>query len=78
MVLVVLILNHLADLWWITNEYELGDFGMGGAYVKRNGYITPTKIFTESILKEYGVKWIKQAGVKKIQKVSTPLLLSIL
>ncbi len=26
-------LNHLADIWWISNEYELGDFGMGGAYV---------------------------------------------
>ncbi|MFD1293298.1 NAD(P)/FAD-dependent oxidoreductase [Lutibacter holmesii] len=61
-------LNHLADLWWITNEYELGDFGMGGAYVKQNGYITPTKIFTESILKEYGVRWIKQAGVSKVEK----------
>ena len=61
-------LNHLADLWWITNEYELGDFGMGGAYIKRNGYITPTKIFAESILKEYGVRWIKQAGVSKVEK----------
>ncbi|MDV7186934.1 FAD/NAD(P)-binding oxidoreductase [Lutibacter sp. TH_r2] len=61
-------LNHLADLWWITNEYELGDFGMGGAYIKRNGYITPTKIFAESILKEHGVRWIKQAGVSKIEK----------
>ncbi len=59
-------LNHLADIWWISNEYELGDFGMGGAYIKRNGYITPTKIFTESILKEYGIRWIKRAGVKKI------------
>lgn len=59
-------LNHLADIWWITNEYELGDFGMGGAYIKRNGYITPTKIFTESILKEYGIRWIKRAGVKKV------------
>ncbi|NPA68957.1 MAG: FAD-dependent oxidoreductase [Chlorobi bacterium] len=58
-------LNNLADIWWLTNEYELGDFGMGGAYIKRNGYITPTKIFTESILKEYGIKWIKRAGVKK-------------
>lgn len=61
-------LQHLADLWWITNEYELGDFGMGGAYIKRNGYITPTKIFAESILKEYGVQWIKQAGVQKVEK----------
>lgn len=38
-------LSHLANIIWITNEYELGDFGMGGAFIKRNGYITPTKIF---------------------------------
>jgi len=61
-------LNHLADIWWITNEYELGDFGMGGAYIKRGGYITPTKIFTESIFKEYGIRWIKRAGVKKVDE----------
>lgn len=61
-------LMHLAELWWITNEYELGDFGMGGAYIKRNGYITPTKIFTESILKEYGVNWIKRAGIYKVEE----------
>ncbi len=59
-------LNHLADIWWLSNEYELGDFGMGGAYIKRNGYITPTKVFTESIFKEYGIRWIKRAGVKKV------------
>ncbi len=61
-------LSHLADIWWISNEYEMGDFGMGGAYIKRNGYITPTKIFTESILKEYGINWIKRAGVYKVEK----------
>jgi len=61
-------LKHLADIIWITNEYELGDFGMGGAYVKRGGYITPTNIFTESILSEYGIRWIKRAGVKKIEE----------
>lgn len=61
-------LSHLADIWWISNEYELGDFGMGGAYVKRNGYVTPTKIFTESILKEYGIRWIKRAGVQKVEQ----------
>ncbi len=61
-------LNHLADIWWISNEYELGDFGMGGAYVKKGGYITPTKIFTESVFKEYGIRWIKRAGVYKIEE----------
>jgi sulfide:quinone oxidoreductase len=55
-----------AEIIWLTNEYEVGDFGMGGAFVRRGGYITSTKIFTESILAEYGIKWIKRAGVKKI------------
>lgn len=61
-------LNHMAELTWISNEYELGDFGMGGAYIKRGGYITPTKIFAESIFKEYNVEWIVGAGVKKVEK----------
>jgi len=61
-------LDHLAEIIWISNEYELGDFGMGGAYIKRGGYVTQTKIFTESILTEYGIKWIKRAGVFKVEK----------
>lgn len=60
-------LDHLAEITWITNEYELGDFGMGGAYIKRGGYVTSTKVFTESILAEYGIKWIKRAGIKKLE-----------
>lgn len=60
-------LNHLAEITWITNEYELGDFGMGGAFIKKGGYITSTKVFTESILSEYGIKWIKRAGVKRLE-----------
>lgn len=61
-------LSHLADITWITNEYELGDFGMAGAFVKRGGYITPTKVFTESMLAEYGISWIKRAGINKVEK----------
>ena len=60
-------LSHMADITWITNEYELGDFGMGGAYVKRGGYITSTKVFTESVLSEYDITWIKRAGIKKVE-----------
>lgn len=57
-----------ADITWISNEYELGDFGMGGAFIKRGGYVTPTKVFSESIFAEYGVKWIKRAAVYKIEE----------
>lgn len=60
-------LTDRAEITWITNEYELGDFGMGGAFIKKGGYVTSTKIFTESILAEYGIKWIKRAGVKKVE-----------
>lgn len=56
-----------AEITWLTNEYELGDFGMGGAFIKKGGYVTSTKIFTESILAEYGIKWVKRAGVKKVE-----------
>jgi sulfide:quinone oxidoreductase len=43
-------LINKAELIWITNEYEIGDFGMGGAFIKRGGYVTSTKVFAESIL----------------------------
>ncbi len=61
-------LNKMAEITWITNEYELGDFGMGGAFIKKGGYVTSTKVFTESILAEYGINWIKRAGIKKVEK----------
>jgi sulfide:quinone oxidoreductase len=60
-------LQDNAEITWITNEYELGDFGMGGAFIKKGGYVTSTKVFTESILIEYGIKWIKRAGVRKVE-----------
>lgn len=60
-------LSRFAEITWLTNEYELGDFGMGGAFIRRNGYITSAKVFSESILAEYGIRWITRAGVKKIE-----------
>ena len=61
-------LNDKAEITWITNEYEVGDFGMGGAFIHKGGYVTSTRIFTESILAEYGIKWIKRAGITKVEK----------
>ncbi|TCD48259.1 FAD/NAD(P)-binding oxidoreductase [Chlorobium sp. N1] len=61
-------LSKMAQITWISNEYEVGDFGMGGAFIKRGGYITPTKVFTESILAEYGINWIRRAGIYKVEE----------
>lgn len=61
-------LQDMAEITWISNEYELGDFGMGGAFISRGGYVTPTKVFSESIFAEYGIRWIKRAGVMKVEE----------
>ena len=39
---------------------------MGGAFIKRGGYITSTKTFAESFLKQRDISWLKRAGVKKV------------
>jgi sulfide:quinone oxidoreductase len=52
-----------ADLWWISNEYALGDFGMGGLYLRQSGFVTPSKVFTESLFAERGIHWITRAHV---------------
>ncbi|MBN2402098.1 MAG: NAD(P)/FAD-dependent oxidoreductase [Spirochaetes bacterium] len=60
-------LYHLAEITWISNEYEMGDFGMGGAFIRRGGYTISTREFSESILAENHVRWIKRAGIYKVE-----------
>lgn len=55
-----------ADIVWISNEYELGDFGMGGLHLTHAGYATPSKIFTESLFAERGIRWITRAHVHEV------------
>jgi sulfide:quinone oxidoreductase len=57
-----------AEVIWLSNEWELGDFGMGGMHILRNGYITPSKIFAESLYAERGLDWITRAHVQEVRK----------
>ncbi len=56
-----------ADVTYLSNEYELGDFGMDGVHIRRSGYVTPSKIFTESLFAERDINWITRAHVKKVE-----------
>lgn len=56
-----------ANLIWISNEYELGDFGIGGMHIKRGGYITHSRIFAESLYAERRISWVKRAHVQKVE-----------
>ncbi|MGD9904907.1 MAG: NAD(P)/FAD-dependent oxidoreductase [Vicinamibacterales bacterium] len=55
-----------ARLVWISNEAELGDFGMGGMFIRRGGYVTHSRVFTESLFTERGVEWITGAHVREV------------
>lgn len=60
-------LRDLANIVFITNEYEVGDFGMGGMHLRRGGYKTHSKIFAESFYTEKGIKMITRAHVTKVE-----------
>jgi len=59
--------RDLANLIYLTNEYELGDFGVGGMTFTQSGFETTSKIWTESLFRERGVHAILQAHVEKIE-----------
>ncbi|MCL5744086.1 MAG: NAD(P)/FAD-dependent oxidoreductase [Acidobacteria bacterium] len=56
-----------AEIIYLSNEYHLGDFGMDGVHIRQGGYVTPGKIFTESLFAERGIDWITRAHVTKVE-----------
>ena len=55
-----------ARLTWISNEQYLGDFGIGGMHLRRGGYITHSRVFTESLFTERDLHWITGAHVNEV------------
>ncbi len=56
-----------ATILFITNEVELGDFGVGGMYFKRGGYVVHSRTFAESLFVERGIGWMTGAHVQKVE-----------
>jgi sulfide:quinone oxidoreductase len=57
-----------AEVIYITNEAELGDFGVDGIQLDVGGFITPSSIMAESLFFEKGIKTILGAHVEKVEK----------
>ncbi len=55
-----------ARLVFLTNEAELGDFGVDGLQLKAGGYTIPGKLFAESLFAERGIEWITGAHVSSV------------
>jgi sulfide:quinone oxidoreductase len=59
--------REFADVTYLTNEHELGDFGVGGMTFNQRGFETTSKLWTESLFRERDVHAITQAHVEKIE-----------
>ncbi len=56
-----------ARLIFLTNEAQLGDFGVGGLHLKMSGYVAPSQLFAESLFAERWVEWILGAHVHRVE-----------
>jgi sulfide:quinone oxidoreductase len=57
-----------ARLIYLSNEAELGDFGVDGIQLEMAGYITPSNIMAESLFTEQNIEWILGAHVKNVEE----------
>lgn len=55
-----------ADLVYLTNEAELGDFGVGGMTFTQQGFAQSSQMWTESLFRERGVRAITGAAVQEV------------
>ena len=59
--------RDVTEVTYLTNEHELGDFGVGGMTFSQNGFETTSKLWTESLFRERDVHAVTQAHVEKVE-----------
>lgn len=61
-------LRDKADILWPSNEPALGDFGVNGVQVKRNGIVLKSDEFIKSVFNDHGIRYQLQTGVTKVEE----------
>ncbi|MCL2735114.1 MAG: NAD(P)/FAD-dependent oxidoreductase [Propionibacteriaceae bacterium] len=56
-----------AEVVYLTNEAQLGDFGVGGLIFTQQGFQTTSKLWTESFFRERGIQAILGAHCTKVE-----------
>lgn len=59
--------RDMADITWISNEYQLGDFGMDGMLLSYGGMTMKSSEMVEMVFEDRDIKWILGAAVDKIE-----------
>lgn len=57
-----------AEITWISNEYQLGDFGMDGMLLSYRDMTMKSSEMVEMVFEDRDIKWILGAGVNKIEE----------
>ncbi len=60
-------LRERAEVTYLTNEHELGDFGVGGMTFAQHGFLTTSQLWTESLFMERDVKAVVGAHVQRVE-----------
>ncbi|MFN8122952.1 MAG: FAD-dependent oxidoreductase [Thermoleophilia bacterium] len=60
--------RDLAEVVYLTNEAELGDFGVGGMTFEQQGFVTTSALWTASIFREREVNAILGAHVRRVDE----------
>lgn len=60
-------LRDKAEITWLSNEYQLGDFGMDGMLLSYGSNIMKSSEMVEMVFEDRGIKWITGAGVNKVE-----------
>lgn len=55
------------ELTWLSNEYDLGDFGMDGMLLSYGKSAMTSSQMVKMVFVDRGIKWILGAGVNKIE-----------
>lgn len=61
-------LRDKADILWLSNEPALGDFGVNGVQIKRNGVVMKSDEFIKSVFNDHGIRYQVQTGVTSVEE----------
>ncbi len=60
-------LRDKVDLVWLSNEHDVGDFGVRGIQVRRKGGLETSEGFIGALFDEYGITYHVRRGVNKVE-----------
>lgn len=59
--------RDMAEITWVSNEYELGDFGLDGVLMTYGTQLMKSQDMVEMLFEDRGIKWITRSGITRVE-----------